>query len=140
MSDTGFDGFQSAEDCEAAFYEAFRRGDPGAMAAAWSNSSHVLCIHPAAPPLTGFEAVMASWRNILRASTGSELRFQCLSRVASGGLAIHTGIEFLGVDGGETVLVSATNVYERTAEGWKMRMHHAAPIRQQAASSRQPVH
>jgi ketosteroid isomerase-like protein len=36
-------------------------------------------------------------------------------------------VEVLGTDGPQTAYVLATNVYHKTAQGWRMVAHHASP-------------
>ena len=131
--------FTSAEACEAAFYEAFRNGDLAAMHHAWGEDADVICIHPGRPPLAGRNAVMQSWRSILESSSGVDVRFDCRRRANLGGLAVHIGIETIGGQGDEPALVTVTNVYALTEQGWRMHLHHAGPIHQGAAP-RGPVH
>src|SRR5690348_3483190 len=49
-----------------AFYAAFADRDDEAMDALWARGALVACVHPGWPPLVGRDAVMASWRGILR--------------------------------------------------------------------------
>jgi ketosteroid isomerase-like protein len=131
--------FATAADCEAAFYRAFRRGDLEAMAEIWDASEDVICVHPAALPLSGRNAVMQSWQDILGTSGGVQVRFDCRNRADSDGLAVHAGIEIIGPGDRDPALVTVTNVYALTSAGWKMRGHHAAPVHR-AASPRGAVH
>jgi ketosteroid isomerase-like protein len=121
-------GYQSSEECEAAFYDAFRAGDVAAMQRIWSMDAASFCIHPARRPLIGPQAVMQSWGSILDGSGGLEVRFDCQRRIVNGSLAVHMGIEIIGATGDEPSFVAVTNVYALTPEGWRMRGHHAGPI------------
>src|SRR5439155_16174543 len=56
--------FPTAEECEAAFYDAFERGDIKAMMAVWAESDDISCIHPSGARITGFDAVRESWVQI----------------------------------------------------------------------------
>ena len=49
-----------------AFYHAFGSRDLGAMDRMWARTVPVLCIHPGWPPLLERNAVLSSWRDILR--------------------------------------------------------------------------
>lgn len=125
--------FSSPEACEAAFYEAFRAGDVAAMQQIWSPSADCVCVHPARPPLTGANAVLQSWEDILGGSGGVEVRFECQSRMRAERLAVHMGIEIIGSQDKPPALVTVTHIYELTEEGWKLRVHHAGPIHRDAA-------
>lgn len=120
--------FASPDECEAAFYAAFRDGDLGAMKRVWSPEGEIVCIHPARPPLAGHEAVMKTWQEILGNSGGVHVSFDCRSRTHAAELAVHVGIEVISSGENEPAFVSVTNIYGLTAQGWKLRLHHAGPI------------
>ncbi|WP_293787954.1 nuclear transport factor 2 family protein [uncultured Aeromicrobium sp.] len=44
-----------------AFYDAIETGDLDLMASLWVDAPGVTCVHPAAAPLRGTEAVLRSW-------------------------------------------------------------------------------
>jgi ketosteroid isomerase-like protein len=136
---TGSDCFASPEECETAFYDAFRQGDLAAMQRIWGSHAEVVCIHPARPPLAGRRAVMQSWEDILATTGGVEVRFDCQSRVRADSLAVHMGIEIIGTRDSAPAMVTVTNIYGLTEHGWTMRAHHAAPIHR-GAGPRGPVH
>jgi ketosteroid isomerase-like protein len=98
------------------------------MEAVWGPAGRILCVHPGRPPLAGRRAVMQSWADILGATGGVRIRFECHDRVQAGSLAVHTGLEIIGDPDEDPSLVAVTNVYELTETGWKMRLHHAGPI------------
>ena len=124
--------FGSPEECEAAFYDAFRAGDHVAMQYIWSSGADCVCVHPARPPLTGASAVLQSWETIL-GSGGVHVRFECQGRVRAERLAVHTGIEIIGPQDEPPALVTVTHIYELTEQGWKLRVHHAGPVHRDAA-------
>lgn len=139
MLSTKTNCFASPEECEAAFYDAFRRGDLVAMQRIWGVDAEIVCIHPARPPLAGRRAVMQSWQDILAATGGVEVHFDCQSRVHADSLAVHMGIEIIGTQDTAPAMVTVTNIYGLTEHGWTMRAHHAAPIHR-GAGPRGPVH
>lgn len=109
------------------------------MAAIWEAASDILCVHPGRAPLAGREAVMQSWRDILGGTGGVQVRFDCHGRAQSDGLAVHTGLELIGERDADRAMVTVTNVYGLTGDGWKLRLHHAAPVHHNALR-RGPVH
>ncbi|HRP35002.1 MAG TPA: nuclear transport factor 2 family protein [Gammaproteobacteria bacterium] len=131
--------YASAEACETAFYDAFRDGDLASMQHVWGMDGEVTCIHPGRPPLAGRRAVLQSWEEILGATGGVQVRFDCQSRVRGDDLAVHVGIEVIGQPDSDAALVTVTNVYTLTEQGWKLRTHHGGPIHR-GASARGPVH
>jgi hypothetical protein len=139
MPSTAARGFSSADACQEAFYRAMREGDSAGMRLAWLVSPEVTCIHPGAMPLIGYEAVIRSWTTILDNSRGIRVRYEPRSRIAVDRLVIHVGLELIEAQDKSPVLVSVTNVYELTGEGWKMRLHHGAPVQARAQPAR-PLH
>ncbi len=132
--------FGTPDACEAAFYRAFREGDTQAMEDLWDAGGSIICIHPGRAPLAGRPAVMQSWREILGATGGVDVRFDCQDRTLAGSLAVHIGMEIIGAEGDEPALVTVTNIYELTSTGWKMKAHHAAPVHKAAGGRRRPLH
>lgn len=118
----------SADAAEAEFYRAFAEGRLEAMTRVWAESDAVVCIHPARSAITGHGAVADSWKDILVESARFDISFRCTSKHEADGLAVHIGLERLTVDPGQIANLAVTNVYRRTPDGWKIILHHAAPI------------
>src|SRR4029077_9273001 len=94
----------------------------------------IVCVHPAGPRLTGQEQVRESWARIF--SAGARARVHITHQVAISGmmLAVHSVHENFTIEGqprgdaaAQAVPVVATNIYLRTAAGWRMIVHHASP-------------
>ena len=121
--------FPTAQDAENAFYEALERADLEAMMAVWAEDEELVCVHPSGPRLVGHAQVRESWRRIF--SGGGGVRIHVTQRVAMQQMmvAVHIVQENAPVPAGarrETGAVVATNVYLRTAAGWRMLVHHAS--------------
>jgi uncharacterized protein (TIGR02246 family) len=133
--------FPTAQDAENAFYEALERSDLEGMMQVWSEDEEIVCVHPAAGQrLAGQEQVRESWRQLF--AGGPNMRVQVTQRVAVTGMmiAVHSVHEVITV-AGETrprPPVVATNVYLRTAAGWRMVVHHASPAPGAAAEPPPP--
>jgi uncharacterized protein (TIGR02246 family) len=132
--------FPTAQDAENAFYDALERADLEAMMAVWAEDEEIVCVHPGGSRLTGPEQVRESWRRIFAGGPG--LRIRAVQQVAIAGMmvAVHSVHESVTVPG-ETKPrppVVATNVYLRTAEGWRMIVHHASPAPAAAAAAEAP--
>ena len=124
--------FPTAQDAENAFYEALERCDLDGMMAVWAEDEEIICVHPTGPRLSGPEQIRESWMRIF--SGGPRARVHITSQVAISGmmLAVHSVHENFAIEGqrrGDAVPVPvvATNVYLRTAAGWRMIVHHATP-------------
>ena len=119
--------FPTPQDAENAFYEALERADLEAMMAVWAEDEEIVCIHPTGPRLAGHEQVRESWRSIFSGGTGT--RLQVTQQVATQAMmvAIHSVHETAPASGNRRpATVVATNVYLRTAAGWRMILHHAS--------------
>ena len=124
--------FPTAQDAENAFYEALERCDLDGMMAVWAEDEDVICVHPAGPRLTGQDQVRESWAQIFQ--NGPRARVHITNQVAISGmmLAVHSVHENFTLEGQgrrdtPPLPVVATNVYLRTAAGWRMIVHHASP-------------
>jgi ketosteroid isomerase-like protein len=109
----------------ASFYRAFSEGDAAAMAELWAERAPIACIHPGAPVLVGREAVLKSWRQILRAERSFSLRCDSATVQLLGAVAL-----VLCYEGGEEepAHLVATNVFVLEEGAWRMVHHHAGPL------------
>lgn len=123
--------FTSPQDAEAAFYEALERADLDAMMEVWSEDEEVSCIHPGGPRVAGFAQVRETWAQIFKSGQRLQVRLSDAVTVSGMMFAVHSVHENILVrggpgEGGQSVVV-ATNVYQRTASGWRMLVHHGSP-------------
>jgi hypothetical protein len=109
------------------FYDAFERGDFGAIEALWARRAPVACIHPGWDVLLGRDEVIASFRAILRGGSGPGVRCVRPSACVLGESAFVVCGEAL--DGDELI---ATNYFVREDGAWKMVHHQAGPVRRRA--------
>lgn len=118
----------SADEAHANFYEALQTGDIERLMACWSDEDEVICIHPGSPRLVGLVAIRAAFDALL--SRGSlQIEAQALRKIESMTSAIHSVRERIGIltDGGSVdAYAFATNVYFKTAQGWRMVAHHVS--------------
>lgn len=121
----------AVEAANARFYRAFEALDLAAMDAVWLHDDHVKCVHPGWPLLTGWDSVRASWETIF--CNTAEMRFTIgdVQVVVAGPLAWVTCTENILAEVRGRISVTAvlaTNVFERTPEGWRMVHHHASHV------------
>lgn len=132
--------YASALEAEAAFYDAFAKGDLEAMMAVWADDDEVYCIHPGGPRIAGVENVRESWRRTF--GSGQSLSFHLRARHEVHGMmmAIHSVYEQITVSGEGPVRnpMLATNIYSRTDRGWRMVAHHASPAPAAPAATSSP--
>ncbi len=126
--------FPTAQDAENAFYEALERGDLEGMMAVWSEDEDIICVHPTGRRLSGQDQVRESWAKIFAGGTGPRVHITQQVAVSGMMIAVHSVHENFTVEGEARAQapVIATNVYLRTAAGWRMIVHHASPAPVQA--------
>ena len=122
--------FASPDDVEAAFYDALQRGDLDALMALWADDDEVVCVHPGGGGrLVGPAAIRASFEAIF-ANGSIPVVPEQVHRLQALGSAVHHLAERISVqtnEGPRTAWVLATNVYLKTAQGWRLVLHHASP-------------
>ena len=120
----------SVEEIEAQFYEALQQGDIEKLMAVWADEEEIVCVHPGGPRIVGLAAIRATFEAIFGNGV-VPVRVEKVRRVESAGLAMHNVLERVDVtaeDGREAAAwVIATNVYVKSALGWRMVAHHASP-------------
>ncbi len=119
----------SADDIEIALYEAMRRGDLDALMALWSDDDEICCIHPGGNRLVGAAAIRASFEAIF-GNGAIDAEPHRVRRLESHSSAVHSVLERIRVrtaQGEQFAWVLATNVYLKSADGWKLVAHHASP-------------
>ena len=121
--------FPTAQDAENAFYEALERGDLEGMMAVWAEDEEIICVHPTGPRLAGQDQVRESWAKIFSGGAGPRVHITQQVAVTAMMIAVHSVHENFTVEGDARaqVPVVATNVYLKTAAGWRMIVHHASP-------------
>jgi ketosteroid isomerase-like protein len=117
------------DDVEAQFYDALQHGDLARLMACWADEDDIVCVHPGGPRLVGMAQIRASFEALF--SRGPlRLRFEDIRRVDTLTSSVHNGVEKLGVttpEGPAEVVAVATNVFHKTAQGWRLVAHHASP-------------
>jgi len=121
--------FPTAQDAENAFYEALERTDLEGMMAVWAEDEDIVCVHPGGPRLTGQDEVRESWARMFAAGGRARVHISQQVAISAMMLAVHSVHENFTVEGEAQprAPIVATNVYLRTAAGWRMIVHHASP-------------
>jgi ketosteroid isomerase-like protein len=119
----------NADDIEAAFYEALQNGDIEKLMACWGDEDDIVCVHPGGARLVGPAAIRAAFDAMFSNGT---IRAQAIKvrKVETMSASVHSvleRIEVLTEEGPRHAYVIATNVYHKTAQGWRMVAHHASP-------------
>jgi ketosteroid isomerase-like protein len=119
----------NADDIEASFYEALQSGDIDKLMACWADEDEIVCVHPGGARVLGAAAIRASFDGMF---TNGALRVfaEKVRKVDTLSSAVHSvlqRIEVLTDEGPRHAYVIATNVYHKTAQGWRLVAHHASP-------------
>lgn len=118
------------DDVEAAFYEAMQSGDIERLMACWADEDDICCIHPGGPRLIGGGAIRTAFDNMFAQGGSVHARPEQIRRVDSLASAVHhvlEKVEIMTEEGPQIAWVLATNVYHKTAQGWRLVVHHASP-------------
>ncbi len=119
----------SPDDIEAELYEALQAGDIERLMAVWADDDEVVCVHPGGPRVVGPGAIRASFESIF-ANGAVPVRPEKVRRLLTHACAVHSVLERVDVmteQGPQVAWVVATNVYLKTAQGWRLAAHHASP-------------
>jgi ketosteroid isomerase-like protein len=136
----------TADAIETQFYEALQTGDIEKLMSCWADEDDIVCVHQGGPRLIGNANIRAAFEAMFANGTIAA-RAEHICRVESLTSAMHNVIEriaLLTTDGTQEAVVVATNVYQRTPQGWRMVAHHASPgtgpIHVQAHETPQVLH
>jgi ketosteroid isomerase-like protein len=118
----------SADEIEAQFYEALQQANIDKLMACWADEDEIICVHPIGPRLVGNAMIRASFQTLF--AQGSMAAYpEQINKVESLTSAMHNVVERLvhrTTEGQQDSFVIATNVYQRTPQGWRMVAHHAS--------------
>jgi ketosteroid isomerase-like protein len=106
----------------AAYYRAFSDGDLKTMSRIWADDN-VSCIHPGWPVIIGRQAILESYREILRNPSQERVDPRNETVLIGGDEARVICVEFVG-----GAALAATNLFRRIKGAWRMTHHQASPI------------
>lgn len=122
--------FETAQDAEDAFYDAFEERDLDKLMTVWSESDEIICIQPMQTQVQGRTAVRQSWENVFSANMKFDIEILHQHWLESSDLAIHIVHEQLIYNEDRKQMpppLIATNVYRKDPRGWHMVLHHVSP-------------
>ena len=118
-----------------AFYAAVESGDIDALRAVWCEHRDAVCVHPGAEPIHGTASVLRSWSLIMANTDYIQFFLTDVEVTVSGDTAAVTCTENIltadeGTTGGAFAggKAQALNVFTRSADGWRLWIHQAAPV------------
>ena len=119
----------NADEIETAFYEALQGGDIERLMACWADEDDIVCVHPGGPRLVGAGAIRAAF-DAMFANGSIRAHAEKVRKIEALGASVHSVLERIEVmteEGPRHAYVIATNVYHKTAQGWRLVAHHASP-------------
>lgn len=118
----------TADDTEAAFYDALQHGDLDRLMDCWADEEDIVCVHPGGARLVGHTAIRAAFEGLF-AHGSVKVHPERVRRIDAGSCSVHSVVErvdVMGDDGPANAWIMATNVYAKTVHGWRMVTHHAS--------------
>jgi len=118
------------DEVEALFYEAMHIGNLERLMSVWADEDEIACIHPGGQRLRGAGAIRNSFESMFADGGSIQVVIAEVHRVESLTSAVHHVVERIEMstpNGPVHTFVLATNVYHKTAQGWRLVLHHASP-------------
>ena len=115
------------------FYRAFETLQVTAMERVWARDSEIQCGHPGWRILRGWGPVMESWRRIFENTPAIKFTLTDVKVEVRGAIAWVTLYENLtsSLEGQNySAAILTTNIFEKTAAGWRMILHHGSSVSQ----------
>jgi ketosteroid isomerase-like protein len=127
---------EEVEEANERFYRALENGDLGEMSEVWLQEDWVKCVHPGWDMLIGWEDIYQSWEKIFNAPTGMRVSATDVVIKIEGDFALVSCNEnialFLdGTSAPVSARTTATNLFHRIADQWRMVHHHASQVSNQ---------
>jgi ketosteroid isomerase-like protein len=128
MSQSPEDEAAEVERANQSFYNAFENLDQAAMDRLWVDRPYAAIVHPGRELIYGWSEVRRSLAEIFAGTEKIHFRLSDVLVTVRGSVAWVTAVE--NIRHGDDVLVSfqATNVFERIDGNWRMVLHHASPL------------
>ena len=119
--------YESVEQVELAFYQAFGTGDLALMESVFADTN-VSCTHPNSPTILGRDKVMENWEFVLKDIPQTSIHREILNISKSPDLEVRTVLESCDLNScsGEKSQIYTTNVYVLQENGWKLQTQHAS--------------
>jgi ketosteroid isomerase-like protein len=117
------------------FYRAFESLKIEEMEKVWAKDAEIQCGHPGWRVLRGWGPVMESWRRIFANTPSMQFTLADVKVEVRGDIAWVTLYENLNssIQGQDySAAILATNIFQKTPEGWRMILHHGSSVSQPA--------
>jgi ketosteroid isomerase-like protein len=133
---------QNVAQANESFYRAFESLNIQQMKSVWAKDAEIQCGHPGWRILRGWKPVMESWRRIFENTPQIRFMLTDLTVEVRGDLAWVTLYENLNssVEGQNVAAtILTTNIFRKSAEGWRMIHHHGSSVAQPPSADETPT-
>ncbi len=119
--------YESVEQVELAFYEAFGTGNFDLMESLFADEG-VTCTHPNSPTIIGRDKVIKNWEFILKDIPLTKIDREILNISKSNSIEVRQLIESYDLNDftGQKSEIYTTNVYVLQENGWRLQTQHAS--------------
>jgi ketosteroid isomerase-like protein len=127
------DEIQAVAQANQSFYRAFETLKIEAMEQVWAKDADIQCGHPGWRILRGWGPVMESWKRIFENTPVMQFTLTDVNIHVIGAVAWVTLYENLNssIQGQNySAAILTTNVFQKTADGWRMILHHGSSVSQ----------
>ena len=125
------DDHESVREANDRFYRALEELDLEAMEDAWLQAPFAYCVHPQSDVFFGWPAVRASWAKVFAKTRWIRVTPTADRVEIMGTVAVVSCAENITVQSDDDVTVavaSATNLFMKTRDGWRLFHHHASLV------------
>src|SRR3990172_9131349 len=122
---------QAVAEINLSFYRAFENLDINQMESIWARKGEVQCGHPGWRILRGRRAVMDSWRSIFENTPAIRFVLTDVSIEVCDDLAwatLYENVDSLVEGQKVSATILTTNIFSKSADGWRMIHHHGSSI------------
>ncbi|MEP7198667.1 MAG: nuclear transport factor 2 family protein, partial [Chloroflexota bacterium] len=113
------------------FYRAMRTGDMRLMEQVWLHADWVGCVHPGWPLLVGWPNIRHSWTQIFAGGQSLHIMPSQVVMHIEKDLAWVTCVENITAheeNAWQHSVATATNLFQRANDEWRMIHHHASAM------------
>jgi ketosteroid isomerase-like protein len=124
------DEHEALRQANELFYHALETLDLQAMDHLWLHEGWVHCVHPGWEALFGWDAVRESWAQIFARTQWMRVTPTGVHVQSFGELGLVSCTENITAQSQADVglaVAQATNLFRKSAQGWRMIHHHASP-------------
>lgn len=129
------------EEVSQRFYEALQTADLELLMRCWASDEEIICTMPSGIRVVGLDGIRQAFESILQSGPIRVQPRDMVTTESSHG-AVHSVMQhvlFATDDGDVEVFLSATNVYHKTSQGWRLIAHHSSPAITESAVSQVEV-